>query len=141
MAVALFLASACGTSRRRFLQVLFAMNFQRKRRLIMAVTTQHEKPSTREKVAEAAQGAMETASQMASDAANYVGKKADSAASAVGSGMKSVAGAIESGGKYLQEHSLREMGSDLTSIIRNNPIPSLLIAAGLGFLVARAIRG
>jgi hypothetical protein len=116
----------------------------------MAVTTQHEKAGSqrsstveniKDKASEAAHGVMETASQMASDAANYVGKKADSAATAVGSGMKSVAGAIESSGKYLQDHSLREMGSDLTSMIRNNPIPALLIAAGLGFLVARAIRG
>jgi ElaB/YqjD/DUF883 family membrane-anchored ribosome-binding protein len=120
----------------------------------MAVTTQHDKPISQRagsvvdsakdvmgKVGDAAQGAVETASQMASDAASFVGKKAESAASAVGSGIKSVAGTIESGGKYIQDHSLSEMGSDVTSLIRNNPIPALLIAVGVGFLFARAIRG
>lgn len=120
----------------------------------MAVTTQHDKATSQRassvvdtakdlagKAGDAAQSAMESASQMASDAASYVGKKAEGAASAVGSGIKSVAGTIESGGKYLQEHSLSEMGSDVTSLIRNNPIPALIIAVGVGFLFARAIRG
>ena len=93
------------------------------------------------KVGEAAQGAVQTASQMASDAASYIGKKAESATAAVGSGIKSVAGTLESGGKYLQDHSIGDMAGDVAGLIRRNPIPALLIAVGLGFLVARAIRG
>jgi hypothetical protein len=118
------------------------MNAQPERRLIMAVTTQQEKArEVAGKIGEAAAGAVETATRMAGDAAAFIGRKADSATSAVGTGMKSVAGTIESGGRYLEEHSLREIGSDFTDLIRRNPIPSLLIAVGLGFLLARAIRG
>jgi ElaB/YqjD/DUF883 family membrane-anchored ribosome-binding protein len=117
----------------------------------MAVTTQQERPNTRAaadgardtmtKIGDAAQGAVETAGKMASDAASFIGKKAESAASAVGSGLKSVAGTVESGAHYLSEHSVSEMGSDMTNLIRKNPIPALLIAVGVGFLLARAIRG
>src|SRR5262249_55230634 len=117
---------------------------------------------------EAASSAMDTAKDMASaagkkasEAASYVGQKAEDATTAVGSGMKSLAGSIrdsgpregmlgsassavastlESGGRYLQEHGLKGIGDDLTNVIRRNPIPTLLIAVGLGYLVARATR-
>jgi len=45
---------------------------------------------------------------------------------------------LESGGHYLQEEGLTGMAEDLTDVVRRNPIPSLLIAVGLGYLIARA---
>jgi len=33
-----------------------------------------------------------------------------------------------------------DMANDLSGVIRRNPIPALLIAAGLGFIMARAMR-
>jgi hypothetical protein len=51
-----------------------------------------------------------------------------------------VAETLESGGRYLEEHKLREIGDDLTNLIRRNPIPALLLGIGVGFLLARAIR-
>ena len=111
---------------------------------------------------DAANKAKETASsfaQKAGDAASFVGKKADEASSAVGSGMKSLAGTIrdnapdkgplgsassaaastlESGGRYLEEHGLSGIAGDITSMIKRNPIPAILVGIGLGYLVARA---
>jgi len=116
----------------------------------MAVTTQEKSTMHRAtdtakdaagKIGDMAQGAVETAGKMASDAASYIGKKAESAASAVGSGFKSVAGTVESGAHYVSEHSIGEMSSDVANLIRKNPVPALLIAVGVGFLFARAIRG
>jgi hypothetical protein len=93
--------------------------------------------------------------------ASAVGDKADDAVESVGSGMKSfagtirehmpnkgmlgsasesVAGALESGGRYLEEHGLSGIGGDMTDLIRRNPIPSVLLALGLGFLLATATR-
>jgi len=92
------------------------------------------------KVGDAAHDAMHSAGQMASDAASYIGRKAETATSAVGSGLKSAVGAFESGGKYFTEHSMSDIAGDVTNIIRRNPIPSLLVAVGLGFLMARALR-
>lgn len=117
---------------------------------------------------DAASSALDTAKEVAAsagkkagEAASYVGQKADDATMAMGSGMKSLAGTIresapregmlgnassavastlESGGRYLEEHGLKGVGEDLTNVIRRNPIPALLIAVGLGYLVARATR-
>jgi hypothetical protein len=97
----------------------------------------------------------------ASNAASAVGDKVNEGLTAVGGGMKSLAGtlrdkgphegtmasastsvaeSLESGGRYLQEQGLGGMADDLTDVIRKHPIPALLVAIGLGFMVARATR-
>jgi len=101
-----------------------------------------------------------TVTEKASEAASYVGKKADDATSAVGAGMKSVAQTIrentpdrgvlgnatsavadtlEQGGRYLQEQGLGGIGTDMTNLIRRNPVPAVLIGIGFGFLLARVL--
>jgi len=98
------------------------------------------------------------ATQKVGEAANYVGKKADDATCAMGAGMKSaadtirenapdkgilgsassaVASTLEQGGRYLEEQGLSGIGSDMTNLIRRNPIPAVLIGVGVGFLMAR----
>jgi hypothetical protein len=100
-----------------------------------------------------------SATKSAGEAATFIGKKADDATSAVGAGMKSLAGTIrektpdqgmvsaagsavanslEAGGRYLQEQGLSGIGEDMTNIIRRNPVPAVLVAIGIGYLVARA---
>jgi hypothetical protein len=56
----------------------------------------------------------------------------------MGAASRAVSDTIAKGGEYLESHQLSGMGSDLTTLIRNNPVPALLIAAGVGFLLARA---
>lgn len=108
-----------------------------------------------------AKEAAATAAKTAGDVASYVGKKADDATAAVGSGMESLGGTIrehgpqsgmlgsatssmaktlESTGQYLKDHGLSGIGEDLTNLIRRNPVPALLIAIGVGYLIARATR-
>jgi len=106
--------------------------------------------------------AKETASNVmhsAENAASYVGHRAEDATSAVGGGLKSlgstirehapnsgmigdasagVAKTLESAGRYLQEEGLKGVADDVTNLIRRNPIPALLVAVGVGFLLARA---
>jgi ElaB/YqjD/DUF883 family membrane-anchored ribosome-binding protein len=111
-------------------------------------------------VSEMAKNAGSTALHSAQNAASYVGEQAEQARTAVGSGIKSVsetiksaapqeegvmhdaarsvADSLESCGQYIAEHDFAAMGEDLTNVIRRNPIPSVLIAAGFGFLLARA---
>lgn len=102
-----------------------------------------------------------TAAKKAGEAASYVGQKAEGATSAVGGSMKSLAGSIrehtprdgmlgtassavadtlESSGRYLEEHGLSGVGEDVTGLIRRNPVPSVLIGIGIGYLIARATR-
>jgi len=47
---------------------------------------------------------------------------------------------VKSGAKYVQEHSMGDMAGDLGDLIKRNPIPAILVALGLGFLCARAMR-
>jgi len=97
----------------------------------------------------------------ASQFAHTVGDKAEAATASVGSGMKnvagtirenapnkgmlgdaskSVAGALESGGRFLEEQGLSGIGDSMTSLIKQHPVPSVLIALGLGYLIACSTR-
>ena len=102
-----------------------------------------------------------TASEKAKEAATFVGEKAAHATEAVGAGMESlgetvrdhlpsqgvladagqcVANKLETGGRYLELKGLQGIGDDVTNMIRQNPIPALLIGLGVGFVLARMIR-
>lgn len=88
-------------------------------------------------------------------------KQADSAAASVGGGMQSladkikhtgpshgvlgsasgaVADTIDSAGRYLQDQGLSGAADDLTKMVRNHPMPAVLLAIGLGFMLARMTR-
>lgn len=92
----------------------------------------------------------------------FMEEKAEQATQAVGAGMESlgaaihehepsegvlhntgeaVAGKLEGGGQYLETHGLKGVGEDLTNLIRKNPIPALLVGVGVGFLLARMLKG
>ena len=95
------------------------------------------------------------------DAAQAAGHMATHATESVGGGMESLAGTIrdkapregmlgnaastvadslEQGGRYIREEGLSGMADELTNTIRRNPLPAVLIAVGIGFLLARATR-
>lgn len=103
---------------------------------------------------EAASNVADKAREMAS----ATKEKADQAVSSTGSGIASmgskmrqsgpqegmlgrantaVADTIEQTGQYLEEHGLSGMADDVTSVIRRNPIPAVLVSVGIGFLLAR----
>jgi len=105
------------------------------------------------------QDAASAVAQKVGEAASFVGKKAEEATTAVGSGIKSLGGTLrehtpnkgmlgsasgavadtlEGGGRYLQDHGLSGIGADLSTLIRRNPIPAVLIGIGVGFLLSRA---
>jgi len=102
--------------------------------------------------------AASTVASKTEDAASYVAHKAEDATTAVGQNMKNLAGTIrsnaphegmlgtagsavastlESCGRELEEHGLSGVADDLTSMVRRNPVPAVLIGIGLGFLLAR----
>jgi ABC-type transporter Mla subunit MlaD len=116
---------------------------------------------------EAAQAGVEKARDAAQagwdktrDAAQGAGHMATHATDSVGSGMESLAGtlrdnapggtlgnaastvadSLERGGRYIREEGLSGVADDLTGTIRRNPIPSVLVAVAIGFLLARATR-
>lgn len=104
--------------------------------------------------ATAAQGAL-------GSAATTVGHKAEGAVSSVGSGLQSlgdkvrdkgpesgllgkgtdaVASAMEQTGKYIEDRNLSGMADDVTSLIRRNPLPAMLVGVGVGFLLGQMMR-
>jgi len=99
--------------------------------------------------------------QAVTHAAEAAGHKAEQATASVGSGMQSladtvrergpesgvfgrandaVASALDSTGRYIEDKNLSGMVNDLSGVIKNNPIPALLIGLGVGFLLGRAMR-
>jgi hypothetical protein len=92
------------------------------------------------KAADMAKDAVSTVAKKAGEAGSFLAEKADDATCAIGSGVESFAHTLERGGRYLQEHGLSGIASDLTETIRRHPVPAMLIGVALGFLVARALR-
>ena len=98
---------------------------------------------------------------MVSDAAKNAGRKADDLTSQAGSGIKhfgdtirenapregmlgdaakTVANTTKQVGSYLEEEGLSGMFEDVTSLIKRNPIPAILVGVGLGVLIGRLMR-
>jgi uncharacterized protein YjbJ (UPF0337 family) len=91
-----------------------------------------------------------SAATMASQPISAVGEKIGSLAGvirqkaphegAVGTAATTVAEKLDAAGSYLQEKDLDHMMTDLSSMIRRYPVPSLLVGLGIGYLLARSTR-
>lgn len=100
-------------------------------------------------------------SQRVQDAASAVGHKAEDATGSLGSSLQSaadrvrenlpregmlgrasgaVADALDSSGRYIEDRKISGIANDVTEVIRRNPIPAVLVAVGLGFLLGRTLR-
>jgi len=107
-----------------------------------------------DKAKEAAASAYQGAGQTLSD----LGHRAESATTSLGGSMRSLAGnlrestphqgmlgtasstvadTLDKSGRYLQEEGLSGMAKDLTTLVRRNPLPAILIGVGFGFLLGR----
>ncbi|HEY0984380.1 MULTISPECIES: hypothetical protein [unclassified Schlesneria] len=110
-------------------------------------------------VADQASEAACNASKGIASAGSYLDQKAEDAACAIGGGLKAAGEAVRHNipqegrlgqassavaqrltetGEYLEREGLDGIMQDVSSVIRKNPIPALLIGIGLGVLVARA---
>jgi hypothetical protein len=58
----------------------------------------------------------------------------------VGCVSSAIADSVRETGKYIQNAKLSGMANDMSGMIKRNPIPSVLIAACLGWFLARATR-
>jgi len=108
-----------------------------------------------------ARDAASSVGSMVSDTAKNVGRKADDLTSQAGSGIKhfgdtirenaphegmlgdaakTVANTTKQVGSYLEQEGLSGMFEDMTSLIKRNPIPAILVGVGLGVLIGRVMR-
>jgi ElaB/YqjD/DUF883 family membrane-anchored ribosome-binding protein len=102
--------------------------------------------TAREKVSQATTQAadtvdstMNTTGQKMHDLAQTVRQKAPEGGT-IGNIAASAADVLDRSGSYLQETDVRTLQSDLEDLIRRRPLESLLIGAGVGFLLARGLR-
>jgi ElaB/YqjD/DUF883 family membrane-anchored ribosome-binding protein len=98
--------------------------------------------TAREKVSQAttqAADTMNTTGQKMHDLAQTVRQKAPESGT-IGNIAASAADVLDRSGSYLQETDVRTLQSDLEDLIRRRPLESLLIGAGVGFLLARGLR-
>src|SRR5882672_5693541 len=110
-------------------------------------------------MADTARDAASSVADRAKQAASTIGHTAEDATRGLGCGMQSLgetlrdkapqgsvlgsaastmASGLEKGGHYLKAKGISGMASDLTDLIRRNPVPALLVGGGLGFILARA---
>jgi len=89
--------------------------------------------------AERADAATTTVGTKMQDAAQLLRERAP-AEGTIGTAAGATAQTLERAGSYLQQQDLTGMRSDLESIIRRHPTESLLVAFGVGFLLARSSR-
>lgn len=101
------------------------------------------------------------AGELASHAACAVGQKADDLTSAAGHGLRefgdtiakkaphdgfagatsqAVAEGVKGSGQYIEEHKLSGMARDVEHVIKNHPIPALMICFGVGFCMGRMFK-
>jgi len=87
----------------------------------------------------------------ASDAASAVGEQIGSLAGvirdhapqegAMATAATAVAGRLESASTYLKEKDYENLAADLTALVRNYPVQALVVGVGLGYLLARGMKG
>jgi len=100
-------------------------------------------------VGDKAKGAATAVKQQADETFATVGHKMTSLADNIranapsegvlGNAATSVADNLRSGGRYLEQHGLESMGRDLTNVVRQNPMQSLLIGFGIGCLLGMSL--
>jgi len=100
---------------------------------------------------------MTPAAPMSTSSATW--KKADDMTESLGTGMKSLAGTIrqqapaagtmgqmasgvaqtlEQTGRYLEKEGLSGVADDVQDMVRQHPLPAMLVCLGVGFLMAQA---
>jgi hypothetical protein len=119
---------------------------------------QNDSSTLREKISDTATQVKDKVSDLGHTAAEKIDENRHAAAGGLGKaaaalhesaeslpGGEKVAGLarataekLSSTADYVREHDINRMRADVGTLVKNNPVPSLLAAAVIGFLVARA---
>ena len=83
--------------------------------------------------------AEEQLNQFTSSSADWISQAKEKVGQAVGQAREKVTETFREGKDYLQNTNLPDMASDLRQVIERNPIPSVLLGIGLGFLIGRVV--
>jgi len=107
-----------------------------------------------------ARDAASAVGEVATTAATNVGKRAEDMTAAAGHSIRefgdnlahkapqggiagtassALAEGIRTSGQYIEQHKLSGMAQDVETVIKNHPIPAILICLGLGFCLGRVM--
>jgi vacuolar-type H+-ATPase subunit H len=116
----------------------------------VAVDVSHKAQDWASNVADKAQETASAAVDKANDGISAVGhqmnalsgtvRKAAPQDGVIGSAATTVADQLQAGGRYLEGHGVQDIGKDLTSLVREYPIQSVLVGFGLGCLLGMTLR-
>jgi len=81
--------------------------------------------------------AEEQLNQFTSSSADWVSQAKEKVGQAVGQAKEKVTEVVKEGKEYFQNTNIPDMATDLRKLIERNPIPSVLLGLGLGFLIGR----
>jgi ElaB/YqjD/DUF883 family membrane-anchored ribosome-binding protein len=84
----------------------------------------------------------ETAADVLQSTASAIHEKAEDlpGGETVENVAHSAADKLEATAGYIRKHDIKAMLSDIQAFVKRNPVPSVLIAASIGFLIGRALR-
>ena len=57
-----------------------------------------------------------------------------------GRASQAVADTVKGSGQYIEEAKLSGMAHDVEHVIKNHPIPALLVCFGIGYCIGRAMK-
>ena len=89
---------------------------------------------------ERADQGIDKAAESMDKAAEMVRQKGEEQGGTVGSVAGSAAGAMESASAFLKDTDTSQLMDQLEAYIRKNPTQSLLVAAGIGFVLSKAFK-
>jgi uncharacterized protein YjbJ (UPF0337 family) len=81
--------------------------------------------------------AEEQLNQFTSSSADWISQAKEKVGQAVGQAKEKVTEVVKEGKEYFQNTNIPDMATDLRKLIERNPIPSVLLGLGLGFLIGR----
>ncbi|HTV76988.1 MAG TPA: hypothetical protein VMF03_01930 [Steroidobacteraceae bacterium] len=90
-------------------------------------------------ISDPASSATDDIKASAAQAANGAAEQLDAKRRGAARVVRNAAGKLGAAADYLDEHDAGAMMGDVKTLIRNNPVPALIGAAAIGFLLARSL--
>jgi ElaB/YqjD/DUF883 family membrane-anchored ribosome-binding protein len=83
---------------------------------------------------------MDAAASGLGQAANMLRQQGEQRGGGVGNAASKTADTLESASHYLRDKDTDQLMTDLQSFVRQKPVESVLIAAGIGFVLSKIVR-
>jgi ElaB/YqjD/DUF883 family membrane-anchored ribosome-binding protein len=115
--------------------------FHDKRRTKMSTTKPSNEPQASPNVSDRISDAVEQTKTKLNEFSTAANEKIDENRIAAASGLEGAADKLSATADYLRENDMNSMINDVQGFVKKNPGPALVVAAGLGFLIARAFSG